>query len=255
MARARGSVREQAAGPGRTGRPGLEQRFEEHNPPSDARVCRGCASPYRANGAKESALVEIEVRAYRRVIRRPRWRQTCGCASSPFGSVGAPRAPPVRPHALRDERLVTLPVRALHLPAPPAPGQRLAVRPRGGDPRAPERLVAAPRRRDQPAGAGAAGQRRIGVRLAVDLGRPRRGLLPCGSAEDTLTTGPAATTPLLSSSKPSSRSPALPEASTGPPVGSASAPHPDAAATTPPSCTPSPPRMSGSLSFTTQKSP
>ena len=77
-------------GHGRTERPGLEQRTEEHNPPSDARVCRGCGSPYTANGAEESALVEIEVRAYRRVIRRPRWRRTCGCASSPLEVSASP---------------------------------------------------------------------------------------------------------------------------------------------------------------------
>ena len=81
-----------APGHGRTQRPGLEERTEQHNPPSDARVCRGCGSPYTANGAEESALVEIEVRAYRRVIRRPRWRRTCGCASSPV-EVSAPPVP------------------------------------------------------------------------------------------------------------------------------------------------------------------
>ena len=81
-----------APGHGRTPRPGLEERTEEHNPPADARVCRGCGSPYAANGAEESALVEIEVSAHRRVIRRPRWRRTCGCASSP-AEVSAPPVP------------------------------------------------------------------------------------------------------------------------------------------------------------------
>ena len=81
-----------APGPGRTKRPGLEERTEEHNPPSDARVCGDCGSPYTANGAEESALVEIDVRAHRRVIRRPRWRRTCGCASSPV-EVSAPPVP------------------------------------------------------------------------------------------------------------------------------------------------------------------
>ena len=114
---------------------------------------------------------------------------------------GAPGAPAVRPHAVRDERLVALPVRALRVPAPPAPGLRVAVGPRAaglaghaggqraplravvraggrGDPRAPERRVAAPRRRDQLAGAGVARGGRIGVRVAVDFGRSRRGPLP-----------------------------------------------------------------------------
>ena len=81
-----------APGHGRTERPGLEERTEEHNPPSDARVCGGCGSPYAANGAEEPALVEIEVSAHRRVIRRPRWRRTCGCASSP-AEVSAPPVP------------------------------------------------------------------------------------------------------------------------------------------------------------------
>ena len=81
-----------APGHGRTERPGLEERTEEHNPPSDARVCGGCGSPYAANGAEEPALVEIEVSAHRRVIRRPRWRRTCGCASSP-AEVTAPPVP------------------------------------------------------------------------------------------------------------------------------------------------------------------
>ena len=79
-----------APGHGRTERPGLEERTEEHNPPSDARVCGGCGSPYAANGAEESALVEIEVSAHRRVIRRPRWRRTCGCASSPAEATAPP---------------------------------------------------------------------------------------------------------------------------------------------------------------------
>ncbi|MCY4637285.1 MAG: transposase, partial [Acidobacteria bacterium] len=41
---------------------------------------------------EESALVEIEVRAHRRVIRRRRWRRSCACASSP-AEVSAPPAP------------------------------------------------------------------------------------------------------------------------------------------------------------------
>ena len=76
---------------GRTARPLLEERTEEHDPPADARVCGDCGSPYAANGAEESSLAEIEVRAHRRVIRRRRWRRTCGCAASP----PEVKAPPV----------------------------------------------------------------------------------------------------------------------------------------------------------------
>ena len=61
-----------APGHGRTQRPGLDERTEEHNPPPDACVCGRCGQPYAPNGAEESTLVEIEVKAYKRVIRRPR---------------------------------------------------------------------------------------------------------------------------------------------------------------------------------------
>ena len=81
-----------APGHGRTPRPGLEERIEERRLPAAARRCPCCGKPYAAVGVDESSLVEIEVRAHRRVIRRPRWRRTCGCASSPM-EVSAPPAP------------------------------------------------------------------------------------------------------------------------------------------------------------------
>ena len=81
-----------APGHGRTQRPGLDERREEHNPPPDACVCAGCGQLYAPNGAEESSLVEIEVKAYKRVISRPRWRRTCECASSPM-EVSAPPVP------------------------------------------------------------------------------------------------------------------------------------------------------------------
>ena len=78
-----------AAGHGRTQRPGLEERTEEHNPPKDARVCSCCARPYVANGERSSTVIEIEVKAHTRRIVRPRWRRNCDCASSPL-EVSAP---------------------------------------------------------------------------------------------------------------------------------------------------------------------
>ena len=81
------------------GRPGLDERTEEHNPPPDACVCGRCGQPYAPNGAEESTLVEIEVKAYKRVIRRPRWRRTCECASSPM-EVSAPPVPRLFPRTL-----------------------------------------------------------------------------------------------------------------------------------------------------------
>ena len=94
--RPRGQVRG-APGHGRTPRPGLEERVEEHNPPEEARTCDGCGKPYAAVGAEQSALVEIEVKAHRRVIRRGRWRRTCDCAASP-AEVSAPPVPRLFPN-------------------------------------------------------------------------------------------------------------------------------------------------------------
>ena len=89
--RPRGHVRG-ASGHGRTPRPGIEERVEVHNPPEAARVRAGCGKPYAAVGTDESALLEIDVKAHRRVIRRGRWRRTCDCASSP-AEVSAPPVP------------------------------------------------------------------------------------------------------------------------------------------------------------------
>ena len=81
-----------APGHGRTQRPELEERPEELNPPPDACVCAQCGQPYAPNGAEDSTLVEIEVKAHKRVISRPRWRRACDCASSPL-EVSAPPVP------------------------------------------------------------------------------------------------------------------------------------------------------------------
>ena len=81
-----------APGHGRTQRPGLDERPEVLAPPPDACVCAQCGQPYAPNGAEESTLVEIEVKAHKRVISRPRWRRTCACASSPM-EVSAPPVP------------------------------------------------------------------------------------------------------------------------------------------------------------------
>ncbi|MCY4594032.1 MAG: IS66 family transposase [Bryobacterales bacterium] len=81
-----------APGHGRTQRPELEERPEELNPPEETCVCAECGQPRVPNGAEESTLVEIEVKAHKRVIRRPRWRRGCACASSPL-EVSAPGVP------------------------------------------------------------------------------------------------------------------------------------------------------------------
>ena len=81
-----------APGHGRTQRPELEARPEVHAPPPEACVCVQCGQPYAPNGVEESTLVEIEVKAHKRVIQRERFRRTCECASSPI-EVSAPPVP------------------------------------------------------------------------------------------------------------------------------------------------------------------
>ena len=187
-----------APGHGRSQRPGLEERTEVQNPPADARACSCCGRRYVATAIHSCRdrdpgpqacdpppAVAPDVRL--RIVAR--------------GSVGAPHAAAVCQHALRRQRLVALPVRALRLPAPPAARSRLDVRPGAAalpgdagrqraplraavraagrrDPRAPEHGDAAPCRRDHVARAGASRCGPVEPRLAVDLGRWRRGLLP-----------------------------------------------------------------------------
>jgi len=81
-----------APGHGRTQRPGLEERPEVHAPPPEACVCVQCGQLYAPNGVEESTLIEIEVKAHKRVIQRERFRRTCACASSPI-EVSAPPVP------------------------------------------------------------------------------------------------------------------------------------------------------------------
>ena len=72
-----------APGHGRTPWPGLEERTEVLQPPEAARVCGGCGAPYAVNGEQTTTLVEIEVKAHKRRIVRPRWRRRCDCGDAP----------------------------------------------------------------------------------------------------------------------------------------------------------------------------
>ena len=80
-----------AAGHGRMQRPELGERTEKRNPPKDARVCSSCAKPYVANGERVTTVIEIDVKAHKRRIARPRWRRGCDCASSPREVTAAPQ--------------------------------------------------------------------------------------------------------------------------------------------------------------------
>jgi transposase len=57
---------------------------EKHDLPEDKQCCPTCQLPFEPlAGTRDSELVEVEVRAYRRKIRRKRYRRTCQCPGQP----------------------------------------------------------------------------------------------------------------------------------------------------------------------------
>ena len=68
-ARRRGQQRG-AAGHGRRGHAHLPVRVEAHEVDPEQRRCPACGAEYHAHGSEDSEQLEIEVRAYRRVIKR-----------------------------------------------------------------------------------------------------------------------------------------------------------------------------------------
>jgi transposase len=75
------------------GRPGHGRRDHRHLPataetadlPPEERCCQSCGQPFAKAGSDphQSTVIEVTVRAHRRVIRRRRYRPTCTCASHP----------------------------------------------------------------------------------------------------------------------------------------------------------------------------
>jgi transposase len=71
----------------RKGRPGPQRRNYDHLPvvdelielPADHRVCAQCGLACTPSDSEDSEQLEIEVRAYRRRIRRRRYQRTCAC--------------------------------------------------------------------------------------------------------------------------------------------------------------------------------
>jgi transposase len=87
------------------GRPGPKRRDHSHLPaketfldlPEKDRACRDCGLPYAELGdTEDSEQIEIEVRAYRRIYRRRRYRATCKCAGC-WRVFTAPPAPKLIP--------------------------------------------------------------------------------------------------------------------------------------------------------------
>jgi len=79
-------------------RPGPKRRDYAHLPaeeelrelPADQRACPKCGQALTPIDAEESELIEIDVRAYRRTIRRRRYRRTCTCAGCQQTFTAAP---------------------------------------------------------------------------------------------------------------------------------------------------------------------
>jgi transposase len=83
------------------GRTGPKRRDHSHLPavvedrelPPEQCRCSRCGQPFDDfPGTEEATILEVEVRAHRRVIRRRRYRPTCSCAAHP-GIVVAPPPP------------------------------------------------------------------------------------------------------------------------------------------------------------------
>lgn len=90
------------------GKPGPKRRdyshlpavVEDHQLAPDQCRCSRCGQPFDDfPGTEDSILLEIDVRAHRRVIRRRRYRPTCSCAAHP-GLVAAPPPPRLIPKSI-----------------------------------------------------------------------------------------------------------------------------------------------------------
>ena len=88
-------------------RPGPTRRDYSHLPvvedlrelPKEQQVCPQCGAALTPSDTEDSEQIDIEVRAYRRRIRRRRYQRTCTCASCPR-TFTAPPAPKLIPKGL-----------------------------------------------------------------------------------------------------------------------------------------------------------
>jgi transposase len=91
----------------RKDRPGPPRRDYSHLPvvedllelPQALRACPQCGAALSPSDTEDSEQIEIEVQAYRRLIRRRRYQRTCTCANCPR-TVTAPAPPKLIPKGL-----------------------------------------------------------------------------------------------------------------------------------------------------------
>jgi transposase len=89
-----------AKGHGRRDYSHLPADLETKDLPADERCCRTCGQAFAgAGGSEETTILEIEVRAHRRIIHRPRYRPTCACGTHP-GIITAPPPPRLIPKGM-----------------------------------------------------------------------------------------------------------------------------------------------------------
>ena len=79
-------------GPRRRNNDRLPVVEELHELPADQRVCPQCGAVATPSGTEDSEQTEIEVRAYRRRIRRRRYQRTCQCSNCPRTTTAPPAA-------------------------------------------------------------------------------------------------------------------------------------------------------------------
>ena len=71
-------------GHGRKSCPHLPVIEEVHDLKDSQKACPRCGKPYAPfPGTEDSELIEIEVKAYKRKIRRVRYREGCSCKGTP----------------------------------------------------------------------------------------------------------------------------------------------------------------------------
>ena len=88
-----------APGHGRRQHAHLPVQVEAHDVDPERRRCPACGAEYRAHGSEDCEQLEIEVRAYRRVIKRRRYRRSCQCVVAPTLST-APVVPRLIPKGI-----------------------------------------------------------------------------------------------------------------------------------------------------------
>jgi transposase len=88
------------SGPRRRNYAHLPIVVEDHDIPGEECCCAHCGRPFApVSGTEDSTILEVEVKAHRRLIRRHRYRPTCDCRVHP-GIVTAPPAPRVLPKSI-----------------------------------------------------------------------------------------------------------------------------------------------------------